>query len=79
MEEIAGVAKKLRNGRACGLDNIPNEFLKQGGELLHSHITSLFNTILEYEYTPSIWRSSITLMKQKKVKISPLIITGVFF
>ncbi len=44
-EEVEAAAKKLRNGRACGKDQIPGELLKYGGDELHEQIAELINGI----------------------------------
>jgi len=44
-EEIASAAKKLRNRRALGPDEIEGELIKYGGDALHQSIADIYNTI----------------------------------
>jgi hypothetical protein len=39
----------------AGLDGIPNEFLKFGGDIMITSLTNLFITISDIEQTPSDW------------------------
>ena len=45
MEEIALLIKRLKSGKACGLDHIRNEMLKSCSLDLLSIIVSLFNIV----------------------------------
>lgn len=60
------IAKKLKNRRAPGLDNIHNEMLKYGGKELHDPLNALFNKIVRTGSIPTEWKKSITLPIFKK-------------
>ena len=38
-EQISFQIRKLKFGKSCGIDNIPNEFLKFGGESIITTLT----------------------------------------
>jgi hypothetical protein len=40
-ENIKSVLESLRSGKACGIDEIPNEFLKHGGNTLLNSLLDL--------------------------------------
>ena len=46
MEELKKALKTTASGKAPGLDGIPSDVLKQGGETLHVELLKLFNTCL---------------------------------
>lgn len=50
---------KLRTGKATGKDNIPGEFLKNGGLSLRSALLDLFNKIMLCEKLPEEWYEGI--------------------
>ena len=43
--EVTAAAKRLRNHRALGPDNIPGELIKNGGKRLHLELSNVFNDI----------------------------------
>ena len=56
-EEILTVVKNLKNNKACGLDNINNEYIKSTidvGLLLPVYV-NLFNSILDSGEIPNDW------------------------
>ena len=55
-EEVEKAAKKLKRGKAVGLDGIPNEFLREGGGALHNALAWVFNRMVEEERVPREWR-----------------------
>jgi hypothetical protein len=44
-ENIKSVLESLRSGKACGIDEIPNKFLKHGGNTLLNSLLDLFKAI----------------------------------
>ena len=42
-EELSRAVMKLKSGRACGPDGIPNELMKAAGPTLHSEYARIFN------------------------------------
>ncbi len=57
---------KLHNWKSCGWDDIPNEFLKYGGEKLDGIFRLLFQTITKDEYIPKGWKEDKVTMIFKK-------------
>ena len=49
------IIKKLRNNKACGVDNIINEYLKNCPVMLVSLIVKVFNIVLSSGLVPSVW------------------------
>ena len=63
--EIQKAVAKSKWGKAKGLDNIPNEFLKMGGGQLEKLLVMLFNKVQESKYIPRAWRESRMEMLHK--------------
>ncbi|UYV84141.1 hypothetical protein LAZ67_X001306 [Cordylochernes scorpioides] len=59
LEEIHDVVKKLANGKAVGLDGIPNELLKNLPIPTLTKLKNLFNKIMSTEKYPQLWTNSI--------------------
>ena len=53
--EIASRLRKLKNGKSCGIDDIPNEFLKYGGESMIHALSNLLTYISDMETIPREW------------------------
>ena len=53
--EIEKLIKKLKNGKACGADNIVNEYLKNCPVAMKNAIVTLFNLVLKSGVVPSDW------------------------
>ena len=58
-EEVVNGIKKLKLGKAAGIDLIMNEFLKAGSNVLAKPITKLFNHILLSHSYPEQWSVNI--------------------
>ena len=54
-EEVEGVIKTLKSNKACGVDNVRNEFLKCCTQPFLTVTTKFFNVILESATVPSDW------------------------
>ena len=54
-KEIVDVIKKLKNNKACGIDLIRNEFIKNCSNDMLEVVTNLFNLILDSEVIPTNW------------------------
>ena len=57
--------KDLKLGKACGIDGIPNEFLKYGGEALTASLTEMFLRISDLEKIPNEWKKGIIIPLHK--------------
>ena len=55
LEEIKCIIKKLKNGKACGVDHVRNEFLKYCSDQVLSIIVKLFNIVLRTGFVPEVW------------------------
>ncbi|VDI39304.1 Hypothetical predicted protein [Mytilus galloprovincialis] len=55
-EQIDKIIRNLQSHKASGIDEIPNEFLKFGGDAL---VDSLFAIITELEAVPDDWQNGI--------------------
>ena len=58
-ENIKSVLESLRSGKACGIDEIPNEFLKYVGNILLNSLLDLFTKITDFEKIPEDWPKGI--------------------
>jgi hypothetical protein len=56
---------KLKKYKSPGSDKIPGELLKTGGEILHSKIHKLINSIWNKEEFSDQWRESIVPIYKK--------------
>ena len=54
-EEVKKVIKRLKNNKACGIDNVSNEFLKNCPDTVIVLIVSLFNIVLKTGIVPTDW------------------------
>lgn len=74
-EEVKNAINQLPLNKSCGPDDIPNEFLKFGGEKLHDAIHSLFTSIFSLEIPPSQWSLS-NLINLDKGKGDPQLLSN---
>ena len=65
IEEIKRVVNKLKNGKAVGDDDIPNEFLKKGGLEVWKSMGKVFNWVRVSGIIPDIWKRSYTKLLHK--------------
>jgi hypothetical protein len=54
-DEVRQAVNALRDRKATGVDHIPAELLKRGGDGIITTLTLLFNLFLHHEYTPRQW------------------------
>ena len=54
-EEIKAIIKKLKCGKACGLDQVRNEFIKNCPDNVISIVVKLFNIVLKTGIIPDEW------------------------
>ena len=52
IEELNEVLKHAKNRKSCGLDNLPTELWKFGGNELKIHLLELFNKIIDKNQMP---------------------------
>ena len=70
IDEIKKAADKLKGGKACGYDCVPNEVLKS--QHLLSAFHELFNTCLRTHTIPSEWSKIVIKPIPKKGKDQPV-------
>lgn len=58
LEKITGIVKKLKNGKAPGLDNIKNEMIKLAWEQIDKPIIHIFKQCLLHSCVPDCWKTS---------------------
>lgn len=66
IQEILDMVKAMRNNKACGLDNILNEYVKNSPSEMMSVLEALFNLILNTGIIPSDWTLGIIIPLHKK-------------
>ena len=58
-ESITKALNNLKIGEAPGIDDIPNEFLKYGGDIMIKSLSDLFTCISDFEMIPDDWCKGI--------------------
>ena len=58
-EEVRVALKEMKKGKAVGVDDIPSEFLTEGGEEVLEWIREIFNKVLTEEKIPSAWEKGV--------------------
>ena len=64
--EVRQAIKKLKTGKACGLDDICGEFLKHADNLVVPFLTNLFNRLYDASHFPLDWCKSVIIPLLKK-------------
>jgi hypothetical protein len=72
IEELNEVIKHAKNRKRSGLDNIPMDLWKFGGNELKIQLLELFNKIIDRNQMPKEWetRMVINIHKKANVKIT---------
>lgn len=58
-EEVRHAIKKLKNGKAAGVDNINGEMLKAGGEITSKKLLHMFENVRKNISMPRDWKKSM--------------------
>ncbi len=58
-ESISKTLRSLKSGKASGVDEIPNEFLKYGGDIMTRSLTDIFTAIADIEVMPDDWHKGV--------------------
>ena len=76
--EVKQAVKKAKRGKACGIDGIPAEALKN--DCTVSFLHGLFNVCFETGITPNVWGKNIItpIPRQKFMIVGTLCRTGVY-
>ena len=65
-EELNGVIKELKSGKATYLDDISNDFIKSTSRILSTPLLHLFNTIIGLGDFPTEWGGGVIIPIHKK-------------
>ena len=65
-DEVADAVRNLKEGKSPGIDNVPAELLKHGGETVVSIFTKLCQKIWETKQWPKEWTQSLVIPLPKK-------------
>ena len=66
IEELNEVLKHAKNRKSCGLDNLPMELGKFGGNELKIQLLELFNKIIDKIQMPQEWETGMIINIHKK-------------
>ena len=66
IEELNEVLKRAQNRKSCGLDNLPMEMWKFGGNELKRHLLELFNKTIDKNQRPQEWEKGMVINIHKK-------------
>ncbi len=66
-EEVEPFLKKLKIGKATGIDSVSNEHLKYGGPKLKEHLIHLMNGIFHVEKLPKVLKRGVLITIHKGV------------
>ena len=64
--EVIHAIKSVKNGKSPGIDNVPIELLKGGGEALNDIITKLCQKVWSINQWPDLWSTSLIIPIPKK-------------
>ncbi|XP_048775551.2 uncharacterized protein LOC125680151 [Ostrea edulis] len=67
---VAIAIKSLKNGKSAGIDEIPSEALKAGGNEIIEYLYGLLNKIWNQECLPSEWKKGLLVKLAKKGGLS---------
>ena len=68
--EIREALKSLKNGKAAGVDNIPAEALKEGGDVIVESLHQLLNLVRTEEEIPNDWKKGLLVKLPKSGDLS---------
>ena len=63
--ELSNIIKNLPNGKSASKDNLTYEHIKYGGNAIITCLTCLFNSILNQECVPNMFKEGITITLHK--------------
>ncbi|UYV74540.1 hypothetical protein LAZ67_12000078 [Cordylochernes scorpioides] len=66
--QICSIIKKLKNGKAPGIDHISNQMIKTAVHHISPVLTKLFNACMGLNYYPEAWRKSAVMIIKKPNK-----------
>ena len=66
IEELNEALRNAKNRKSCGLDNLPMELCKFGGNELKIHFLEPFNKIIDKKQMPQEWYTEMVINVHKK-------------
>ena len=66
VDEVIGAVKKLKANKACGIDNLLNEYFTHSIDIIAQHVCDIFNIILDTGFFPDQWTEGIIIPLHKK-------------
>jgi len=70
--EVSGAFKRLKNGRACGPDDMAGELLKYGPPVLAEFVAEIFNSSLEEHDPLDIGKGTLILLQKPGKPLGPV-------
>ena len=67
--EVEAATRSLKRGKSAGVDNIPGELIRAGGESLLDFLTRICNKIWQTGEWPNAWTTSLVITLPKKGNI----------
>ena len=64
--EVKDAIHNLKNNKAPGIDGIPGEFIKYGGDALHSRLHKMISAMWEAKRIPQQWKDARIISVYKK-------------
>ena len=64
--EVIHAIKSLKNGKSPGIDNVPSELIKGGGESLNDTIIKLCQKVWSTNQWPDLWSTSLIIPIPRK-------------
>ena len=65
-EEVESAIKSLKKGKSAGVDNIPAELVREGGDSMITFLTNVCNKIWQTGEWPTSWTQSLIITLPKK-------------
>ena len=75
-DKVYKAIQSLKLGTAPGPHQIQSEHIFYGGATFVTHMTALFNQIVEQEYIPQIFQHGLILSHLIKIPLTPQIIVA---
>ena len=66
-EEVEEAVHSLKAGKSPGVDNIPSELLRNGGEATTTVMTAICQTISETKEWPKEWTQLLVILSPKAI------------
>ena len=66
LQEVMSVIQSLKGGKAAGHDDLVNEALKNAPTIFHTHLTTLFNRVMDQSQVPKAWNRGRVVLVHKK-------------